>query len=88
MKVYHVEDAAAPADAVFVGRPTKWGNPFTIGLHTREEAVARHAQWLDGNRQLIADAKRELRGKSLVCYCAPKACHATALMRVANEDDI
>jgi hypothetical protein len=31
-------------------------------------------------------AKRELKGKDLVCYCAPLACHGDVLSRIANEE--
>ena len=39
---------------VYVGRPTKWGNPFTIEAaidagFTRQGAVAAFADWLSGN---------------------------------------
>ena len=37
------------------------------------------------------DAKRRLqealRGKDLVCWCAPKRCHADILLKYANEED-
>lgn len=31
-------------------------------------------------------AKRELAGKDLICYCAPKACHGDVLIEVANAE--
>ncbi len=30
--------------------------------------------------------KAELKGKDLVCWCAPKACHAETIMEIANAD--
>lgn len=37
----------APPDAVFIGRPSKWGNPYIIGKHgTREQVIAAYRQWL------------------------------------------
>ncbi|WP_436298090.1 DUF4326 domain-containing protein [Variovorax sp. LjRoot175] len=35
---------------------------------------------------MLAAAKAELRGKDLVCWWAPEACHADVLLRIANED--
>jgi hypothetical protein len=32
-------------------------------------------------------AKRELSGKDLVCFCAPKGCHGDVLLEVANAGD-
>jgi hypothetical protein len=37
------------------------------------------------NEALRNRVKKELRGKHLVCFCAPKACHADTLLRIANE---
>lgn len=84
----------APRDAVYVGRPTKWGNPYShlvgaglIHVASRGEAIRRYEEWLRSKPALLAAAKRELRGKDLVCWCAPLACHADVLIRVANEED-
>ena len=98
MKVYNKRHDA-PKGAVYVGRPTKWGNPFThldygggkYKVATREEAVAKYEEALLAKFARDPDAKRrlqrELRGKDLVCWCAPKACHADVLMKYANEDE-
>jgi hypothetical protein len=34
---------------------------------------------------LRAKMKAELRGKDLVCHCAPDACHAEVILTIANE---
>lgn len=95
MKVYNKRHYDVPSAAVYVGRPTKWGNPFThlekgtLAEHkvaTREESVSRFEQYLLERPELLAAAKRELKGKSLVCWCAPKSCHADILMKHANQD--
>lgn len=71
---------------VYVGRPSKWGNPFKVGVHgKRDECIALYVEWLRTQPELIADAKRELKGKVLGCWCAPNACHAEILRRVANR---
>ena len=76
-----------PADAVYIGRPSKWGNPFVIGQDgTREEVVEKYRLWLEGQPELQAQARAELAGKSLVCFCAPKACHGDVLLKVANKE--
>jgi len=74
----------APSGAVYVGRPSKWGNPFEIGTHgTRAEVVAKHRAWICDQPALLA-ALSELRGRHLVCWCAPAACHADTLREMAN----
>ena len=32
------------------------------------------------------DEIKALRGKDLVCWCAPQRCHADVLLKYANED--
>ena len=80
-------------DPVYVGRPTCWGNPYRIGLcyvegtpATREDVIARYRDWLRANPDLMARARRELRGRDLECWCAPEACHADVLLAVANGE--
>ena len=76
-----------PSNAVLIGRPSKWGNPFSIGKHgTREEVVAMYEQWLLARPLLLAQARAELVGKDLVCYCKPAACHGDVLHRLANSE--
>jgi hypothetical protein len=84
----------APFD-VYIGRPSKWGNPFKI-VHprrTRERAIEDYRLWINGAPILVqthgdppskADIRRELRGKVLGCYCAPLPCHGDVLAEIAN----
>ncbi len=73
----------APFD-VYVGRPTKWGNPFIIGKDgTRDEVIAKYRKWLESSPILMASLP-ELRGKVLACWCAPLACHADVLVELSN----
>jgi len=71
---------------VYVGRPTKWGNPFVVGKDgTREEVIVKYRDWLHQQPNLIAEAKKELRGMVLGCYCKPLPCHADVLLQIAND---
>jgi len=50
------------------------------------EAVAIYENWLPAEK--IEEARRELRGKNLACYCKPGTpCHADVLLRLANKVD-
>lgn len=84
-KVYSKRNPAdIPKGAVYVGRPTKWGNPFEMGKHgNRDEVVAKYKAWVVDQPELMA-ALDELKGKDLVCWCAPEACHADVLLKLAN----
>lgn len=68
---------------VYIGRPSKWGNPFVIGRHgTREQVIERYKQWVLTQPQLLATIG-ELAGKTLGCWCAPRACHGEVLVQLA-----
>ena len=85
-KVYNKYHKDAPPGSVYIGRPSKWGNPFEIGKDgTRDEVVTKHREWFFANPELMEAAKKELKGKDLVCFCAPKLCHGSVLMEVAND---
>lgn len=86
-----VHNKREPFD-VYIGRPSKWGNPFShqagtlaqFRVATREEAIARYEVWIKTQPHLIA-ALHELRGKVLGCWCSPKACHGDVLARLADR---
>jgi len=71
--------------SVYIGRPSKWGNPFPLyGEQFRDEVIAQYEQYLLNSPELLAQLG-ELKGQDLVCWCAPKACHGDILLRLANE---
>jgi hypothetical protein len=70
---------------VYIGRPSKWGNPFVIGRDgSRADVVRKYEQYLLNSKQLM-NSLCELKGKNLVCYCAPQACHGDVLLKYANK---
>lgn len=74
---------------VYVGRPTKFGNPFLVGVDgTRDDVIQKYEEWVLQQPELIKAIKLELRGKPLICWCAPKRCHAEILMCIANEGEV
>ncbi|MFJ8582651.1 DUF4326 domain-containing protein [Micromonospora sp. NPDC093277] len=80
-----------PPGVVYVGRPTRWGNPFPATTPTpagRAEAVARYRAWLAEQPDLIVAARADLAGKTLACWCPPgQPCHADVLLTVANTSE-
>jgi len=73
---------------VYIGRPSKWGNPFEIGKDgDRAEVIQKYREWVATQPNLMA-ALPELRGKVLGCWCAPKACHGDVLVSLANDKDL
>ena len=83
-KVWHVRDPRRPRGAVYVGRPSKWGNPYNLRTHSRVGAIKRYDRWL--HEQILAGRldPAELRGRDLTCWCAPQACHGDLLLALAN----
>lgn len=104
----------APANSVYVGRGTMWGNPFQ---GDRDIVVSAYRDWLFGNCQFSSKSKRrylgkdlkiatnkgptdwrrenilrnldKLRGKVLLCWCAPAPCqcHADVLIELIERID-
>jgi len=75
---------------VYIGRGSRWGNPFEIGKDgTREEVCAKYLKYLfeDEQRHLLV-ALPSLAGKTLGCYCAPKLCHGDILIHVMRKRKI
>ena len=70
---------------VYIGRPSKWGNPFVIGADgSRAEVISKYERMLMTSPTLQA-ALHELKGKDLVCWCSPQACHGDVLLKLANK---
>ena len=73
---------------VYIGRPSKWGNPFHITKRlSREAVVDSYREWIQAQPGLLA-ALPELRGKTLGCWCAPLPCHGDVLVELANGVDV
>jgi hypothetical protein len=79
---------------VYIGRPSKWGNPFThldkntvarFKVNTREEAISSYKKWitLGEGRHLLNDL-HELNGKVLGCWCSPQPCHGDVLKELCK----
>jgi hypothetical protein len=83
-KVLNKRTDEIPEDAIYVGRPSIFGNPFQIGKDgTRAEVVSQFKIYAEDYFQ--PEDLEVLRGKDLVCWCAPKACHADILLEMANR---
>jgi len=73
------------ATQLYIGRPSKWGNPFVIGRDgSRAEVIAKYRAWIVAQPALM-NALDELRGRDLICWCAPLACHGDVLTELANR---
>ncbi len=86
-----------PPNSVYVGRPSRWGNPFRVGqsvpppyggglVETAEIAVELYRAWLvDMTPEYLTALRTELAGRNLACWCPPgQRCHADVLLAIAN----
>jgi hypothetical protein len=80
-----------PPNTVYVGRPTKFGNPFPVALcGSLEQALERYRFWLKRGDVTFGfppqpQEIRQLRGKDLACWCPlGQPCHADVLLEMAN----
>ena len=81
MKVVHCKKERFD---IYIGRPSKWGNPFEIGKDgSREEVIAKYYDYIMLKPELLA-ALPELKGKVLGCWCSPLACHGDVLVELAE----
>ena len=72
----------------YIGRGSRWGNPFVIGVHgNRAEVISQYDKWIRTQPGLIA-ALPELKGKILGCYCSPLRCHGEILISLMKEQGI
>jgi hypothetical protein len=84
MQVLNKHKHGIPAGAVYIGRGSKWGNPFVIGPDgTREDVVAKYRDYLLHHPTLALQVN-ELQGRDLVCFCSPQACHGDVLIEFVN----
>ena len=80
--VVHCKDE--PYD-VYIGRPSKWANPFVIGVDgNRAEVIAQYEDWIKTQPELMASL-HELKDKSLGCWCWPLPCHGEVLVKLVDS---
>lgn len=89
-----------PPNTVYVGRPTKWGNPYRVnrivtidnsgvGIKVEDAETAKSLYyqyvWWKGGRMRREQIRKELKGKNLACWCPlDQPCHADVLLEIAN----
>ena len=94
VKVLNKRKDVPTKNTVYIGRPSKWGNPFShlsgtkaqIKVASREEAIEQYKKFIYQHPELIDQIKKELKGKDLMCWCSPLPCHGDVLAKIANED--
>ena len=91
-----------PCD-VYIGRGSRWGNPFRMPADgTREQVIEKYEAWLNGVIDVTIDKCKaakvptnsptmeeimKLKGKKLGCFCAPLPCHGEVFIRMIEEHE-
>ncbi len=81
---------------VYIGRPSKWGNPYThiqdkttkaeFIVNTREEAITKYKEYiLNGEGKHLLNDLHELKNKTLGCWCSPQSCHGDVLIEIIEQ---
>ena len=84
------------ARGVYVGRPSPLGNPFQMRSEADRAAVIRaYERWLreqlrdesSAASRVIRDLAEQARHHDLclLCWCAPRPCHADVIKRIIEE---
>ncbi len=76
--IRRVRGKALPPGAVYIGRPSRWGNPFLVEAWTRAGAIARYSEWIAERKHLVYELAAR-KPTALACWCAPEACHGDVL---------
>ena len=84
-----------PSNTIYVGRPTKFGNPFLVNEYCSHKLAVENFSTCfklngfisdeKGRLVTILDIKQELHGKNLACWCPlDQPCHADVLLELSN----
>lgn len=78
------------AYTLYIGRPSKWGNPYIfkpskyggILVADRAESIIRYEEYA---RENLWNLLQELEGEILGCWCKPQICHGDILIKLFKE---
>ena len=74
---------------IYIGRPSLFGNPYTIGPDgSRAQVIEKYRTY--ARERVMTDpgfraAVKALHGKMLACWCVPLDCHGDVLVALARE---
>ena len=86
IRVVNIKRQAAD---IYIGRGSRWGNPFKIGVHgDRNAVIEQYAQYLESNLELVDELRAQVNAVlaegaidcTLGCFCAPAPCHGDVLI--------
>lgn len=87
-EAFKILEVAGTRTVINIGRPSVFGNPYTVEEYGREPALMMYSEWLRmeiGNNSTFRQKVKDLHGKALACWCAPLPCHGDLLAAAAAE---
>ena len=85
MKVYNKRNSGIPKEAIYIGRPTIWGNPFSKG--SKDKNISDFREYAEKRSQEQPGWLKPLKGKDVVCWCSPAGCHGDVIIEIANREN-
>ena len=77
-----------PANTVYVGRPTRWGNPYKPSRYADPKGcLIDYKHWLKGKLFEDGSFLDSLIGRDLACWCRlDQPCHADVLLEFLKRE--
>lgn len=83
-QVVNRRTAEQRAGDVYIGRPSRFGNPFVVGKDgTRRQVIERFRN--EAMTEVMVKSLAALEPRRLVCWCAPLPCHGDVLADALQE---
>ena len=70
----------------YIGRPSKFGNPFFMKSEADRDKVVQQFEEYARNNEWILTNINTLTNKEIGCFCAPKKCHGDVLVKLWEEN--
>lgn len=89
-RIQYIRGRALPANARYIGRGSRFGNPFRVAnknsLIERTRAVEDYRLWIPTQPGLITAIRQQLAGRDVACWCRLDGlpCHGDVLLELAN----
>ena len=89
IQIKRIKGWRKPTNAVYVGHPSDWGNPYDLKGHDRDTALKLYSRWLDEKLEKDPTFLDPLRGNDLMCYCPlDEDCHADILLKKIEATNV